>query len=154
MRRSGGDATTTATVPDGRSLTSEIREIAAHFEHEVCNHSSNVTHHTINNTPTASGKPQTAAQAHSLYHGLPCELYVGLARNRTSCGACITPEARIVSSRELGNLAGAPGNYIKQCFNERHVRPVMLTVISSNEQRAKRPTVVQVPLLCVLPEER
>ena len=41
----------------------------------------------------------------------------------------------------------------QECFSERHVRLVTLTVISSNEQRVKQPTyaVVQVPRLSMLP---
>jgi hypothetical protein len=41
----------------------------------------------------------------------------------------------------------------QECFSERHVSLMTLTVISSNEQRVKQPTyaVVQVPRLSMLP---
>ena len=72
-RCSNGGATTTAAVqvPDDRLLWTQLCDFSPHFEHEACNHSSRITRLFVNSISAASGTPQTAAQGHSLYHGLP-----------------------------------------------------------------------------------
>ena len=87
---------------------------------------------------SASGTPQTAAQGHWRCVGLAEHCLLGDPPTPTSCAAWRSPVAPIVGKPAFGKSGWRNKQAYQQCFSERHVRPVTLTVISICEQRVKQ----------------